>query len=142
VIDEALPHDRHRLEAAVRMLRKAGHDLAVIHAKAVLDREILSEIASSERRIRPHPLVALRVAIEMVDAEKEGVGGFPGKPEWRNGEHFGCRRGDLGRHEDHVGTRASAHKGPECSRRSPETALRRARDTLQWLSFNKSTAAR
>ena len=32
------PHDGHRLEAAVRVLREAGHDLAVVHAPAVLAR--------------------------------------------------------------------------------------------------------
>ena len=41
VIDQASAHDRDGLEAAVRMRRKARHDLAVIHAPAVLAGEVL-----------------------------------------------------------------------------------------------------
>ena len=36
VVDQALAHDGHGLEAAVRMRREAGHRLAVVHAPAVL----------------------------------------------------------------------------------------------------------
>ena len=52
VIDEAAAHDGHGLEAAVRVLRKAGHDVAVVHAPAVLAVEVLADVAARERRGR------------------------------------------------------------------------------------------
>ena len=53
VIDEPAAHDRHGLEAAVRVLREARHDVAVVHAPAVLAREVLPDVAAGERRRRP-----------------------------------------------------------------------------------------
>ena len=58
VIDEAAPHDRHRLEAAVRVLREARHHLAVVHAPAVLAREVLAEVAA-RRATRRGPICSL-----------------------------------------------------------------------------------
>src|SRR5207248_2494211 len=52
VIDHARAHDRDGLEAAMRMRREAGYDLAVIHAPAVLAAEVVAELAPVERRRR------------------------------------------------------------------------------------------
>ncbi|MEZ4369102.1 MAG: hypothetical protein R2939_22885 [Kofleriaceae bacterium] len=77
VIDEAAPHQRHRLEAAVRVLRKPGHHLAVVHAPAVLAGEVLAEVTTGQRRRRPHRVVADRISVVVVNAEQERVDGRP-----------------------------------------------------------------
>ena len=58
VIDVARSNNRHRLEAAVRMLRKAGHDVAVVHPPAILALEVLADLAPAERSGGPQPIVA------------------------------------------------------------------------------------
>ncbi len=87
VIDEAAPHDGHRLEAAVGVLREPGHHGAVVHAKPVLDGEVLPEVAPRERRRGAEALVAGRVGVVVVDAEEKGIGRLPGEPERANVEH-------------------------------------------------------
>ena len=52
VVDEAVPHERDRLEAAVRVLREAGHRRAVVHAPAVDAGEVHADVAPGERRVR------------------------------------------------------------------------------------------
>jgi hypothetical protein len=79
VVDEALAHVSHGLEAAMRMLREAGHDVAVIHAPAVLAGEVLADVAAFERRRRPQAVVAARVEIDVVDANEERILGLPRK---------------------------------------------------------------
>ena len=77
MIDEALTNERHRLEPAVRMLWEPGHDAAVVHAPAVGAGEVHPDVARRERRVRAQVLVALRVLVEVVDAEQERVDGHP-----------------------------------------------------------------
>jgi hypothetical protein len=48
MVDVALAHDRDGLESAVRMLRKPGHDVAVVHAPAVLALEVLTDVVPVE----------------------------------------------------------------------------------------------
>ena len=82
MVDVTAAHDGHGLEAAVRMLRKARDDAPVVHAPAVLAGEVLAKVAPGELRLRPHPLVARRVGVIVVDAEEEWIGRLPGEPEW------------------------------------------------------------
>jgi len=86
VVDEALAHERHGLEAAVRVLRKPGHGVAVIHAPAVLTREVLAHVSAGERRRGTQAVVARRVQIDMVNADEERILGLPRKPERRHAE--------------------------------------------------------
>src|SRR5690606_32257620 len=85
MIDVAAPSQRERLEAAVRVTRKAGHDVAVVHAPAVDTLEVHPDVAARERRRRTHLLVARRVGVVVVDAEQERVERLPLKAE---GEDF------------------------------------------------------
>jgi len=80
VVGEALAHDGDGLEAAMRMLRKTGHDVAVVHAPAVFDDEVLSQVAAHERRGWAHLLVARGVRVIVMNAEEEGIRGDPRKP--------------------------------------------------------------
>ena len=83
VVDEAPPDDGHGLEAAMRVLREAGHDGAVVHAPAVLAREVLADVAPRERRRGPEALVARRVGVVVMHAEEERVGRLPRRPRER-----------------------------------------------------------
>ena len=53
VVDEAAAHEGDGLEAAVRVLREAGHDLAVVHAPAVVAGEVHAEVAAGEAACGP-----------------------------------------------------------------------------------------
>src|SRR5690606_33323054 len=81
MIGEASTHDRHGLEAAVRMPRKPGHDFAVVHPPAVLALEVLADVAAGERRGRTHPVVARGVTVVVIGAEQERVDAFPRERE-------------------------------------------------------------
>ena len=81
VIDVAAPDDGHRLESAMRVLRKSGYDRAVVHAKAVLDDEVLAELSPGERGRGPHLLVARGVRVVVVHAEQKWIDGLPGEAE-------------------------------------------------------------
>jgi hypothetical protein len=61
------------------MRGKAGHLLAVVHAPAVLAREVLAEAAARQRRSRAELRVAGRVLVVVEDAEQERIGCAPGK---------------------------------------------------------------
>ena len=76
----ALAHDGHRLKAAVRVGRKAGNGLAVVHAPAVLAGKVLAQIAPVQARVGPHGGVAARVVVQVVDAKQKRVNG---RPRWR-----------------------------------------------------------
>ncbi len=78
VIDEPATDQRDRLEPPVRMAREAGHHIAVVHAPTVFTLEILADVAAGKRCRGAHALVAGGVGVLVVDAEQEGVGGFPG----------------------------------------------------------------
>ena len=105
MIDEAVAHDGDRLEAAVRMAGKAGHGAAVIHAPAVFALEVLAEVAPGQRRGGAETIVAGRVAIVVVDAEEERIGGDPLEAERRDAAD------DVG-HADNV----SRHRYPRTQR--------------------------
>ncbi|MCW0425909.1 hypothetical protein NB713_003852 [Xanthomonas sacchari] len=77
MVDQALAHDGHGLEATVRMTGKAGNLFAVIHAPAVLAAEVLADGAAMQGRRRPHRAVAGGVGIVVVDAEQERVDRVP-----------------------------------------------------------------
>ena len=109
VIDEAAPHDRHRFEAAVRMLGKAGDDVAVIHAPAVDALEIHADVAAGERRCRAELGVSGRVGVVVVDAKEKRIARAPRKAERVNAEHdvFHLRFTRLGRARPPCGRRQS-----------------------------------
>jgi hypothetical protein len=48
VVDVAVANDRDRFEATVRVLRKTGYHVAVIHPPAVLAFEVLSDVVAGE----------------------------------------------------------------------------------------------
>ena len=54
MIDEALAHHSHRLEATVRMCRKTRHRAAVVHAPAVLAGKVSTDVAASQAGPRPN----------------------------------------------------------------------------------------
>ena len=86
VIDVAPADDRHRLESAVRVLREAGHDVTVIHPPAVDAGKVLSDVMPGQRRGGTKLIVALRVVIDVMNAEQEGVDGLPALTEGFDGE--------------------------------------------------------
>ena len=90
VIDEAFAHERHRLEAAVRMLRKPRHRIAVVHTPAVLAGEVLADVAARERGGGAQAVVTLRIEIDVVDADEERVLGLPGEGKRRDAEDGIC----------------------------------------------------
>ncbi len=59
------------------MLRKAGHDITVIHAPAVNALEVLTDVVPRQRRSRTKLLVPLRVVVDVVDAEQERIDCLP-----------------------------------------------------------------
>ena len=81
VIDETLAHDRHGLEAAMRMLRESGHHVAVVHAEAVLHGEVHADFTTRERHGRSELVVALRIVVVVMRTEEEGVERLPQEPE-------------------------------------------------------------
>ena len=86
VIDEALAHERHGLEAAMRMLRETRDGVAVIHAPAVLAGEVLADVAPFERRGGTQAVVAARVEIDVVDADEERILRLPRERERRDAD--------------------------------------------------------
>src|SRR6266850_2547373 len=81
VIDISMTHDRDGFEAAMRMLREAWNNAAVIHTPAVLAFEILPDVASRERRRGPHVLITSGISIVVIHAEQEWIGGLPGQAQ-------------------------------------------------------------
>ena len=73
MVDVALADDGHRLEPAVRVLWKPGDHVTVIHPPAVAVLEILSDVMPGERSRRSTLIVALRIEIDVVDAEQERI---------------------------------------------------------------------
>jgi len=81
VIDEPPTDDGDGLESPMRVLGKARNHLTVVHAPALASLEILTEVASRQRRGRSQLFVAGRVGIIVVHAEQKGVGGLPGESQ-------------------------------------------------------------
>ena len=48
MIDVSMAHDGDRLEATVGMLRKSGHDVAVVHTPTIVAFEILADVPPDE----------------------------------------------------------------------------------------------
>jgi len=69
MIDEAMTGDRYCLETTMRVLGKARHPVAVIHAPTVLATEILTDITSSQARLRSHFFIPRRIGVIVVNAE-------------------------------------------------------------------------
>ena len=84
MIDVSAAHDCNRLEAAMRMLRKSGHDVAVVHAPAVAAFEILPDVVPRERRSRPEPLIPFGVIVDVMNAKKKRVVGLPARLKGRD----------------------------------------------------------
>jgi hypothetical protein len=82
VINKALSHIRDGFEAAMRMLRKAGDDLTVIHPPSVDAGKVLTDLTTDKRRGWTEVLVACGIVIEVVNAEQERVNRWPLKAEW------------------------------------------------------------
>ena len=82
VIDVAAPHDGHRLEPAMRMLREPGHDLAVVHPPAVFALEVLTDVAGqTSDAAGPELVIAGGIRVVVMSAEEERIGGHPRKSE-------------------------------------------------------------
>src|SRR5262245_45234506 len=81
MIDGSASKDRDRLEAAMRMLREAGDDFAVVHAPAVFDDEVLPEVAPGEGCGRAELVVSFGIGVVVMNTEEEGVSRAPGKAE-------------------------------------------------------------
>jgi len=71
-------------------------DVAVIHAPAVFAGEVLTHVAARERRRGTESLVALRVQVDVMDADRKRIAGLPREAERRgaadgivaHGRHF------------------------------------------------------
>ena len=84
MIDVATPHDGDRLEAAVGVLRKSRHDVAVVHPPALAALEVLPNVAPGERRRWTKTFIAFRVAVDVVNAEQKRIVGLPARLERRD----------------------------------------------------------
>jgi hypothetical protein len=74
VVDKAVPHERHRLKAAVRVLREAGHVAPVVHVPARRRAKVGAKRAAAQRLAsRAHRVVARRVLVVVVHRKDEGV---------------------------------------------------------------------
>ena len=71
MIHFALPNNRNRLKATMRMCRKTWHTLAVIHAPAVTKFEVHAQIAARQRSGRARFTIAARELVIV-----EGAGHF------------------------------------------------------------------
>src|SRR5215208_3144304 len=81
MVDVPLAHNRDRLETAVRMLGKAGHHVAVVHAPALLAFEILTDLPAAKRRLRAELIVAGGIEIDVMDTEQKRVVCLPALTE-------------------------------------------------------------
>src|SRR6476660_2544059 len=84
MIDVAASDNGDGFEAAVRVLRKPGDDVAVIHAPSVLAAEVLADLVAGERRVRPEAVVPLREVVDVVHAEQERVLRLPARGKGRH----------------------------------------------------------
>ena len=83
MVDAALAHQSHGLEAAMGVAGKAGDLLAVVHGKSILGAEVAAHFAAFELHgLHAHLAVAGRVAVIVVSAEQERV---QAGPAWAQG---------------------------------------------------------
>ena len=91
VIDQSLAHQRHGLEATVRMAGKARHASAVVHGKAVLAAEVAAHLAAFEfHGLHAQPAITGRIGVVMVGAEQKRIHGGPQRAQrlaLENGRH-------------------------------------------------------
>ncbi len=87
MIDEPPPHDRHRLEAAVRVLGKARHHIAVVHAPTVFALEVAADVAAGERGGGTERVIPRGVRVVVMHAEEKRVEGLPGEAEFHLLQH-------------------------------------------------------
>ena len=87
MINETLANDGDRFKTAMRVLRKPGDLLTVIHPPAVDSLEVLADVSSRERRCRPHVVVSCRIRVIVMNAKEERIRGLPRKAERLNVEH-------------------------------------------------------
>jgi hypothetical protein len=57
----------------MRMLRKAGNNIAMVHAPAVLTLEVIADVSARKRTCGPEPIVAGGIFIQMMDAEEKRI---------------------------------------------------------------------
>ena len=87
MVNMPLSHDSDRLKTSVRVRRKAGNGLAVVHAPAVFVAEIAAHLPTRQRCCRSHVLIADRVVIDVMHAEQKRVNGLPGEGQSRELEY-------------------------------------------------------
>src|SRR6185312_9332284 len=87
MVDQPTPHERHRLEAAVRVLREAGNGGAVVHAPTGYAGEVGADLAAREGCVRTQRFVPGGVVVDVMHAEEERVDRRPLEPEGRNFEY-------------------------------------------------------
>src|SRR5580658_8315974 len=77
MVDVAPAHNGHGLEAAMGMLRKPRHNVAVVHPPTIPPFEIVPDLVPRERCRGPQTIVPFRTIIGVVNAEKKRVAGLP-----------------------------------------------------------------
>ena len=65
----------------MRVLREAGHRVAVVHAPAIFADKVLAHVAAFERGGRTELVVTLRIQIDVVHADEERVARLPRKSQ-------------------------------------------------------------
>ena len=74
MVDQSAADDGDGFEAAVWMMREAGHFGAVVHPPSVDRIEVVPDLAALQRRgIRPEAAVTGRIEVDVVDAEQERI---------------------------------------------------------------------
>ena len=90
VVDQAAAGDGDGLEAAVRVGRKTGHLLTVVHAPTVFLRKVLADLAARQRSGGPQLCVACGVVVVVVHTEQKGVQRRPLETKGLGAEDGGC----------------------------------------------------
>ena len=73
MVDQATPHQRHGFKAPVRVSRKTGHGVAVVHAPAILAAEVVADVARVQPSGWAQRVVAGRVGIVVVGTKQERI---------------------------------------------------------------------
>ena len=84
MIYEAGKDDGDRFKAAVWMGREARHNITMVHAPAIFERKILTNVATRQRSRRAQLRIAARVGVIMVGAEQKWVTRLPLEPKRSN----------------------------------------------------------
>ena len=81
MVDESLANNRHGFKSTVRMRRKSGNALTVIHAPTILTGEVLPDITTGKRRVWPKPAIPARISVVVMNAQQKRIDRVPGKTE-------------------------------------------------------------